>query len=580
MSDDASISETTAGGSPLPRTLIVGPWPSDGPFAGGTAVHVPDAAAALDALHAAHRSEPFSSVVADPSLLTSALAAGRRDALILSFSERGLATLDPAGVVIWCNPILRQWCESDPVGRPLLTALAPVSVASDSPDPLATARGGEPSTVRLHRRGRTEPEYIDLRIEPVRTADGLITQLVAMARDVSEQVAQQKKLDALHQAGRDLADLDMSQLSVMTETERVAILKANLRRYIRDLLHYDTIEVRLLDKGTGELKPLLEDGMTREAAERRLYASPEKNGVTGYVAFTGRSYLCRDTATDKHYILGASGARSSLTVPLVYADEVVGTLNVESPRANGFGADDLQFTELFSKEIAHALHTLDLLSAQQNCAAAQSVETISREIALSLDDALASAAVLLKRFGGFDPEVVGHLRRIATSARQVADSVRKAGRLAIPSGTQPPTPLYGRRVLVIEQDERTRRSAHQLLERLGAEAETAGTAAEGLALLADRAYDAVLTEVRPADLGGYDTYCRIRELRPSVRIALTTGFGYDAAHSLVKCRADGLKYVLYKPFKDDQVVRAVLGIPPSGSGSGVTSGPLPGTYLG
>lgn len=573
VNDAATIPDTPTGGPPPPRTLIVGPWPSDGSAPEPAAVQVSDAAAALDALHA----EPFSSVVADPSVLTFALAAARRDALILTYAEKGLATLDPVGVVTWCNPILRQWCTADPVGKPLLVGLAPVTAASDSPDPFAAARCGEASTVRLHRRGRTDPEYIDLRIEPVR-ADGVITQLVALARDVSGEVAQQKKLDALHQAGRDLADLEVSQLSVMTEAERVAILKANLRRYIRDLLHYDTIEVRLLDKGTGELKPLLEDGMTREAAERRLFASPEKNGVTGFVAFTGTSYLCRDTATDPHYLLGASGARSSLTVPLVYADEVVGTLNVESPRPNGFGADDLQFTELFSKEIAHALHTLDLLSAQQNCAAVQSVQTISREIALSVDDVLASAAVLLKRFGGFDPEVVGHLRRIAAGARQVADSVRKAGRQASLAGPQPPTPLFGRRVLVIEQDERMRRSAHQLLERLGAETETAGTAAEGLALLADHAYDAVLAEVRPADLGGYDTYCRIRELRPSVRIALTTGFGYDAAHSLVKCRADGLKFVLFKPFKDDQVVRAVLGTP--AGGSGVTSGPLPGTYLG
>ena len=401
---------------------------------------------------------------------------------------------------------------------------------------------------------------------------------VRLARDVTGEVEQQKKLDALHQAGRDLADLDVSQLAVMTEPERIALLKHNLRRYVHDLLNYDTIEVRLLDKATGELTPLLEDGMTQEAAERKLFASAEKNGVTGYVAFTGTSYLCRDTTTDPHYLLGATGARSSLTVPLVYADEVVGTLNVESPETNAFGAADQQFTELFSKEIAAALHTLDLLSAQQSAAAAQSVEAVSREISLPVDDVLGSAAVLLERFGGYDPEVVGHLRRIMTNARQVKDNVRRVGRQGTPTGPPPPRPLLARRVLVIEQDERLRRAANLLLERLGAEAETVGTAAEGLALLADAEYDAVLTEVRPVDLGGYDTYCRIRAVRPGVRVALTTGFGYDAAHSMVKCRQDGLKHVLFKPFKDDQVVRAVLGGP--GGSAAAPTGPLPGNYLG
>jgi GAF domain-containing protein/ActR/RegA family two-component response regulator len=532
-------------------------------------VRVPDAAAALDAL----RAEQFAAVLADPTLFSTVLDAGRRDALILTYAEKGLAMLDPAGVVTWCNAVLQVWCAADPVGQPLLAALGSATMASDTADPLAASRAGEPSVARLHRLGRVDPEYIDLRFQPVRDASGAVTELLALARDVTGEVAQQKKLDALHQAGRDLADLDISQLAVMTEPERIALLKYNLRRYIHDLLNYDTIEVRLLDKATGELTPLLEDGMTKEAAERTLFATAAKNGVTGHVAFTGTSYLCRDTATDPHYLLGATGARSSLTVPLVYADEVVGTLNVESPEPNAFGADDLQFTELFSKEIAAALHTLDLLTAQQTAAAAQSVEAVNREIALPVDDVLASAAVLLKRFGGDDPEVVGHLRRITTNARRVKDNVRRVGRQGTPTGT--PRPLLDRRVLVIEQDERLRRAAHLLLERLGAEAETVGTAAEGLALLADADYDAVLTEVRPVDLGGYDTYCLIREARPGVRVALTTGFGYDAAHSMVKCRQDGLEHVLFKPFKEDQVVRAVLGTPAASPGA-----PPPGNFLG
>ena len=66
-----------------------------------------------------------------------------------------------------------------------------------------------------------------------------------------------------------------------------------------------------------------------------------------------------------------------MTVPLKYNDEVVGTLNVESPRLSGFGPDDLQFTELFSKEIAAALHTLDLLTAQNKLAPPRSRSTRS-----------------------------------------------------------------------------------------------------------------------------------------------------------------------------------------------------------
>src|SRR5205823_5312640 len=136
---------------------------------------------------------------------------------------------------------------------------------------------------------------------------------------------------------------------------------------------------------------------------------------------TGESYLCEDTANDPHYLAGAAGARSSMTVPLKFHDEVIGTLNVESPRVNGFGPDDLQFTELFSKEIAAALHTLDLLSAQQVCTAGQSIEAVNKEVALPLDEVLAGASVLLARAGQADPEAADRLRRVLNAARRVKD---------------------------------------------------------------------------------------------------------------------------------------------------------------
>src|SRR5205807_2228629 len=186
----------------------------------------------------------------------------------------------------------------------------------------------------------------------------------------------------LHKAGQELALLAADQIAEMSVEERIELLKSNIRRFTHDLLHYDVIEVRLLDRNTGRLESLLEEGMTPEAAQRVLYAEPKGYGVTGFVAANGKSYLCPDTATDPLYIEGAQGARSSLTVPLIYQDTVIGTFNVESPHLGAFGEEDLQFAEIFSREIAAALHTLELLSAEKRCTTNQSVEAISREVAL------------------------------------------------------------------------------------------------------------------------------------------------------------------------------------------------------
>ena len=552
---------------PRPRLLVLGRLPE--PLAaalaaaGADAVAVPDAAAAVDRLQA----EAFAGVVADAPTALGGLAAYRRDEVVLAHLDKGVGVLDPAGTVVWANAALRALCPDDgpdPVGRSLMNALGATTLASDVPDPFSTARRGTPVAFRVYRPASPDRPYIDVSLRPVVGPAGQVDQQVVIAHNVTPEVEQQRKLDALHAAGRELADLDPDQLAEMNVPTRVELLKQNLRRYIHDLLHYDIIEVRLLDRRTGELQPLLEDGMTALAAGRVLFARREGNGVTGYVAATGESYLCQDTAHDPLYLEGATGARSSMTVPLKYHDEVVGTLNVESPRVAGFGADDLQFTELFSKEIATALHTLDLLTAQQTCTAAQSLDLIQREVALPVDDILGSAAVLLQTVGDGDPAAAGHLRRILAGARAVQDSIRKVGRdLSVDGAAAAAQPLAGKRVLVVETDERLRRAAHLLLNQLGAVVETVGTGTEGVALAGSAPFDAILQDIKPVDLGGYETYRRLRTACPAATIAMTTGFGYDSAHSIVKARADGMQTVLFKPFRQDQVIKAILGAAPT-----------------
>jgi len=551
-----------------PRVLLIGPTPTslDGPLAGAEILHTsPEPAEVAALLH----KEPVQAVMAAPEVFASLLDQIGRNELILGHVDLGLAIIEPSGTITWANPAFRECCDGEPIGNKVLDALGgemmptPGGSSEFHIHPLIHAASGHPASFCLFRHRRLERAYLSTNLCPVLDAAGSVTRIVVLVRDVTAEVTQQQKLDALHAAGRELAGLDADQLDEMNIPSRVELLKLNLRRYVRDLLQYDTIEIRLLDRKTGELRPLLEDGMTREAAGRILFAAATENGVTGYVAFTGKSYLCQDTARDPHYIEGAKGAHSSLTVPLKFHDEVIGTLNVESPRPNAFGPDELQFTELFSKEIASALHTLDLLSAQSVCTASQSIDAVNREIALPLDDVLASASLLLGRHPNSDAAV--HLRRILDRAREVRESVIKVGReIAIgpaPGGTL--LTLAGKRVLVVDTDERMRRSAHWIIGRLGAKVETASNASEGLALATDNpTYDAILLDIKPGDMRGSEAYRRFRSLCPTASIALTTGFGYDNDHTIVKARQEGLRHVLFKPFKPDQVIRAVTDGPP------------------
>ena len=165
----------------------------------------------------------------------------------------------------------------------------------------------------------------------------------------------------------------------------------------------------------------------------------------------------------------------------MHEDQVIGTFNVESPTLNAFGEDDLQFAEIFCREIAAALHTLELLSAEKHSTATQSVEAISREVALPVDDILTAATAVLDRYIGHDPEMAGKLRQILAGARAIKQCIQKVGEDLAPVSKASPSrcedgsrpKLKGMRVLVADNDERVRRSAHGLLGRWGCVVETA-----------------------------------------------------------------------------------------------------------
>jgi CheY-like chemotaxis protein len=523
------------------------------------------------------RSESFDGIFIDPCDAALWEGAGQhvQAKRILDTLADGIAMVGADLRILWANPMFEQWCGGSAAGRGFYEALGSPEILGPDYCPFHTALSGKTVTTRLHCR---DNRYLELHITPVLEADHRVAQMIGLCRDVTAEVQQQQKLDALHRAGRELSALSADQLADMSAEERIELLKHNIRRFTHDLLHYDVIEIRLLDRATGRLEPLLEEGMTPAAARRALYADAKGNGVTGFVAATGKSYLCPDTANDPLYIEGAPGARSSLTVPLIYQEQVIGTFNVESPRPNAFGEDDLQFAEIFSREIADALHTLELLSAEKRSTATQSIEAISREVALPVDEILTAAAAVLDRYIGHDPEMADKLRQILKAARSLKQCIQKVG-----EDIAPPQPadaahepshlrLKGLRVLVADNDERVRRSAHGILGRWGCVVETARDGQEALTMARLGNYDAILADIRLPDLCGYDVYRRLREAQPQARVILMTAFGYDPSHSIVKARQEGLRFVLYKPFRVDQLLAALEDGEPAGEGGRVRSG--------
>ncbi|HEY7312985.1 MAG TPA: response regulator [Gemmataceae bacterium] len=523
----------------------------------GEIVHADSWDAVLEQL----RSQHLDALVANPTdpAVPRGLRAMVQAQHILTTLPDGVAVVDTERRVRWANPTFESWCGGRAVGLDFYEAIGSAAVVGPECCPFRAALAVPPAPPVTTRLDCSSGRALDLHLTPLSEADSPKKMLLVLGRDVTALVQQQQKLDALHRAGRELAALSADLLADMSVAERIELLKYNIRRFTRDLLHYEVIEIRLLDPQTGRLEPLMQEGMTPLAASRVLLASTDGHGVSGYVAATGKSYLCPDTTADPLYLPGAPGAHSSLTVPLIIQDKPIGTFNVESPRPGAFGPADLQFAEIFSHEIAAALHTLELLQAEKRSTASQSVEAISREVALPVDDILASATSVLERYIGHEPEMADKIRKIIVGARAIKQCIQKVGEDMAPArpaaAIKEPAPpsLKGLRVLVADNDDRVRRSAHGLLGRWGCIVETARDGQEALTMARLSAYDAVLADIRLPDISGYEVYRRLREAQPQARVILMTGYGYDPTHALVKARQDGLRFVLFKPFRVDQL---------------------------
>jgi hypothetical protein len=209
---------------------------------------------------------------------------------ILAQLPDGLAILDVTLKILWTN---RRFDElagktESPVGAEFYSVLGTPEILGPDLSPFHTALGTATQSRSTLRLG--EKTYFQVHANPITSADCPVPRhLVVSVRDISTEILQQQKLNAIYQAGLELGDLSPAEMAEMNVQDRVELVKSRIIHYTKDLLEYETVEIRLLDKDTSRLRSLLTVGMVPEAENRELYARPTDNGVTGFVASSGKS---------------------------------------------------------------------------------------------------------------------------------------------------------------------------------------------------------------------------------------------------------------------------------------------------
>ncbi|HVT88498.1 MAG TPA: response regulator [Tepidisphaeraceae bacterium] len=524
-------------------------------------VEIPNIEQAIEAL----RNQHFDAVFSDSGdfLPLERALVSQQASLILNTLGEGVCIVDGEGRCNWMNKKMQAWPPRvhEKIRRKCQEAfelfskqVSPANPSADTPVPLGRSK--------RYALNIEDQQFMEMIASPVMSSSGAVVQIVAVVWDATGTRRMQQKIDAIDMAGRELVRLDADAMSQLNVQQRLKLLEDKIVSFTKELLHFDHFAIRLLDRRTNKLEMVISVGLPQDAVNIELFASPEGNGISGYVAATGRSYICPDVERDPRYVMGLDQARSTLTVPLRLHDKVIGIFNVESRQRAAFNEDDRQFAEIFGRYVAIALNILDLMIVERSDTRHKVADDVNAEVAGPLNDIALDLATLMEESGS-EGDLRSRLQSIMNNVSSVRQSLRQAAEgphtvLGASEVVGHEDPLIsGARVLVADDDLSIRTTISDVLRKYHAEVTTAGGGMEAIDKINQSNFDLVVSDIRMPDKSGYDVFAAVRKRSQSLPVILMTAFGYDREHCILRATQEGLQAVLYKPFRVEQLLAAV-----------------------
>ncbi len=193
-------------------------------------------------------------------------------------------------------------------------------------------------------------------------------------RALSDNVARAVDAAQLYTALRRRAE----QLTVVSEVSKRLTARLdldNLMQAAADLMHehfgYPYVHLFTVHPNRGQIIYRAGSGARSQALPARTdYIIPlnKPTGLIPWVARHGETVLLNDVHADPRYQpspLPPPETASELCVPLIFDDQVVGILDIQSDQPQAFGADDRQIVEAIGDALAVAVRNADLYRSEQ-----------------------------------------------------------------------------------------------------------------------------------------------------------------------------------------------------------------------
>ena len=120
----------------------------------------------------------------------------------------------------------------------------------------------------------------------------------------------------------------------------------------------DRVSILLMDREKKALEVKAAAGYGEDILRLRL---PVGTGITGWSAAHRRALRVDNVSQDPRYIQASADTLSELAIPLLYRNEVLGVLNVESEQAGAYSQDDEEMLGTLGGSLAAIIANARLL---------------------------------------------------------------------------------------------------------------------------------------------------------------------------------------------------------------------------
>ena len=195
---------------------------------------------------------------------------------------------------------------------------------------------------------------------------------------------QLEKLKLSHERLRALYQVGSVIHSTLDSQEALQLIVSEAVR----VMHASSGSLVLINPTSGFLEIHAAQNLSASARKLKLRVG---EGLTGWVAQTGKPARVGDVSLDKRYVSVRRDVRSELAVPLEVQGEVRGVINVDSERVDAFSEDDLELLQELAIQAAKVIHHTWLYEQLRlKVMLFESLSSVSRTInsTLNLDEAL------------------------------------------------------------------------------------------------------------------------------------------------------------------------------------------------